>query len=144
MFVQISSSMTVTFPSPHCWLSRDLYRPSKDAKVLRQLLVPDPLSFRLYWPCQHRAPFFFTRRRQRRSEFLWQASGMWSPQPVSGPRSQDTLIFLKVFQHKHMSGSYLRLMSAGMFVVWQVVMSFFCLITSRSGRYGGRMLPWRG
>lgn len=37
------------------------------------------------------------------------------------------------------SGGYLRLM----FVVWQVLMSFFCLITSRSGRYGGRMLPWR-
>lgn len=37
------------------------------------------------------------------------------------------------------SGGYLRLT----FVVWQVLMSFFCLITSRSGRYGGRMLPWR-
>lgn len=32
VFVQISSSMTVTFPSPQCWLSCDLYRPSKDAK----------------------------------------------------------------------------------------------------------------
>lgn len=103
VFVQISSSMTVTFPSPHCWLSCDLYRPSKDAKkvaVLRQLLVPDPLSFRLYWPCQHRAPFFFTDGDNRGQSFcegdLWQESGMWSPQRVSGP-DLSILSFFKCF-----------------------------------------------
>lgn len=83
------------------------------------------------------------RRRQQRSEFLWRGplAGVRNVEPTAGfwTRSQYTHFLSVSAQTRVRSGGYLRLT----FVVWQVLMSFFCLITSRSGRYGGRMLPWR-
>lgn len=82
------------------WPLQAIQRCKKKVAVLRQLLVPDPLSFRLYWPCQHRAPFFFTNGDNRGQSFcegdLWQESGMWSPQRVSGP-DLSILSFFKCF-----------------------------------------------
>lgn len=82
------------------------------------------------------------RRRQQRSEFLWRGplAGVRNVEPTAGfwTRSQYTHFLSVSAQTRVQSGGYLRLM----FVVWQVLMSFFCLITSRSGRYGGWMLPW--
>lgn len=83
------------------------------------------------------------RRRQQRSEFLWRGplAGVRNVEPTAGfwTRSQYTHFLSVSAQTRVRSGGYLRLT----FVVWQVLMSFFCLITSRSGRYGGWMLPWR-
>ena len=74
------------------------------------------------------------RRRQQRSEILWRGplAGVRNVEPTAGFWTQISVYsnFLSVSaQTRVRSGGYLRLM----FVVWQVLMSFFCLITSRSG-----------
>lgn len=95
LFLPLNVDSPVTFTG-----HPKMQKKKKKVAVLRQLLVPDPLSFRLYWPCQHRAPFFFTDGDNRGQSFcegdLWQESGMWSPQRVSGP-DLSILSFFKCF-----------------------------------------------
>lgn len=112
------------------------------SRVLRQLLVLNPVSFALHWPCQHRAPLFIDRAN-RGQTFVAGTYG----------RSQECKThswFLDALLHSHFSASATSHMSSGRLSeagvcrgVWSLAASdvIFCLIISRSGGYGRRRAP---